>query len=86
MGLYRGETSFLDWREQSYPRWTANDVGFIAQSFALSTNVLQYRALRLGERLARERGDARAQEYASQARRWRPRSNARSGARIAACT
>lgn len=68
MGLYRGETSFLDWREQSYPRWTANDVGFIAQSFALSTNVLQYRALRLGERLARQRGDARAQEYASQAK------------------
>jgi hypothetical protein len=67
MGLYRGETSFLDWREQSYPRWTANDVGFIAQSFALSTNVLQYRALRLGERLAREHGDARAQQYASQA-------------------
>jgi hypothetical protein len=66
-GLYRGETSFLDWREQSYPRWTANDVGFIAQSFALSTNVLQYRALRLGERMARQRGDARAQQYASQA-------------------
>ncbi|MFC5592924.1 Six-hairpin glycosidase-like protein [Lysobacter niastensis] len=67
MGLYRGETSFLDWREQSYPRWTANDVGFIAQSFALSTNVLQYRALRLAERLARERGDARAEQYAKQA-------------------
>nr|WP_242002979.1 Six-hairpin glycosidase-like protein [Vulcaniibacterium tengchongense] len=67
MGLYRGETSFLDWREQSYPRWTANDVGFIGQSFALSTNVLHYRALRLGERLARERGDPRAERYAAQA-------------------
>lgn len=67
MGLYRGETSFLDWREQSYPRWTADDVAFIAQSFALSTNVLHYRALRLGERLARERGDARASQYGGQA-------------------
>ncbi|GAA5083039.1 Six-hairpin glycosidase-like protein [Lysobacter panacisoli] len=66
-GLYRGETSYLDWREQSYPRWTANDVGFIAQSFALSTNVLQYEALRLAQRMASQRGDARANEYARQA-------------------
>jgi hypothetical protein len=67
MGLYRGETSFLDWREQTYPRWTANDVAFLAQSYALSTNVLHYRALRLGERMARERGDARADAYSAQA-------------------
>lgn len=67
-GLYRGETSFLDWREQSYPRWTSDDVAFLAQSFALSTNVLHYEALRLGERMARERGDARADEYARQAK------------------
>lgn len=67
MGLYRGETSFLDWREQSYPRWTANDVGFIGQSFALSTNVLHYRALRLAARMGRERGDARAAQYDAQA-------------------
>lgn len=66
-GLYRGETSFLDWREQTYPRWTADDVAFIAQSFALSTNVLHYEALRLGERMARERGDAVAAKYAQQA-------------------
>ena len=67
MGLYRGETSFLDWREQTYPRWTANDVALLAQSYALSTNVLHYRALRLGERMAREREDARADAYAAQA-------------------
>lgn len=66
MGLYRGETSFLDWREQTYPAWTREDVRFIAESFALSTNVLQYQALRLAEQLARQRGDARAREYA----RW----------------
>ncbi|MBK6689357.1 MAG: hypothetical protein IPG45_33120 [Deltaproteobacteria bacterium] len=39
-GLYRGESSFLDWREQSYPPWTANDPAQIGASFALSTNVL----------------------------------------------
>jgi len=68
MGLYRGETSFLDWREQTYPRWTSDDVAFLAQSFALSTNVLHYEALRLAERMARGRGDARADEYARQSK------------------
>jgi len=58
IGLYRGETSFLDWREQTYPDWTREDVRFIGDSFALSTNVLHYQALRLGERLAGERDDA----------------------------
>ncbi len=41
---------------------------FLAQSFALSTNVLHYEALRLGERMARGRGDARADDYARQAK------------------
>lgn len=67
MGLYRGETSFLDWREQSYPAWTANDVVFIAQSFALSTNVLHYQALQLAAQMAGERHDARAADYQAQA-------------------
>lgn len=67
VGLYRGETSFLDWREQSYPAWTRDDVVFIAESFALSTNVLHYRALRLAARMARERGDPRAPRYAREA-------------------
>jgi hypothetical protein len=58
MGLYRGETSFLDWREQNYPAWTAKETAFIAQSFALSTNVLHYEALRLAASMASERGVA----------------------------
>jgi hypothetical protein len=66
-GLYRGETSFLDWRQQSYPAWTADDVRFIAQSYALSTNVLHYEALRLAARVAAEHGDASASRYAQQA-------------------
>jgi hypothetical protein len=82
IGLYRGETSFLDWREQSYPAWTAHNVVFIAQSFALSTNVLHYQALRLATAMARERGRSDvATRYAQQAeslkqainsRFWRP--------------
>jgi hypothetical protein len=63
VGLYRGETSFLDWREQTYPDWTREDVRFIGDSYALSTNVLHYQALRLAERLAGQRGDARADQY-----------------------
>ena len=66
-GLYRGETSFLDWRQQTYPEWAASDVTFIGHSFALSTNVLHYEALRLAARLATQRHDARAATYAAQA-------------------
>lgn len=68
LGLYRGETSFLDWREQTYPDWTAANVGFIAESFALSTNVLHYEALRLAETMAVARGLAdEAAAYRAQA-------------------
>ncbi len=68
VGLYRGETSFLDWREQTYPASTAHDVVFIAQSFALSTNVLHYQALQLAANMARERGrTTAATRYARQA-------------------
>lgn len=44
-GLYRGEESFLDWREQSYPFWTANDTLWIGRSKALSTNLCHYAIL-----------------------------------------
>ena len=38
--LRTGETSFIDWREQSYPDWmTPADIG---ASFAFGTNVLHY--------------------------------------------
>lgn len=57
-GLYRGEQSFLDWREQSYPSWTAQDTVHLAMSKTLSTNVGHLRMLDLLERLATELGDA----------------------------
>jgi len=66
-GLYRGETSFLDWREQTYPAWTAHDVVYIAESFALSTNVLHYEALQLGATMAEARKDAVAATWRQQA-------------------
>lgn len=77
IGLYRGETSFLDWREQTYPGWTRENVAFIAESFALSTNVLHYQALRLAEQLARQHGDARAADYAQWADALRQTIDAR---------
>jgi len=67
IGLYRGETSFLDWREQTYPDWTREDVRFIGESFALSTNVLHYQALRLGQQLAAGHGDV---ALAGQYQQW----------------
>lgn len=78
IGLYRGETSFLDWREQSYPAWTAHNVAFIAQSFALSTNALHYQALQLAAAMAQQRGQqAAAARYLRQAAALRQAINAR---------
>ncbi|HVH45870.1 MAG TPA: hypothetical protein VM925_26130 [Labilithrix sp.] len=56
-GLYRGEQSFLDWRDQSYPGWTVPDVVTIATSKALSTNLAHLALLRTGAELADEKGD-----------------------------
>ncbi len=56
-GLYFGETSFLDWREQTYPEWTADDPVQIAMSKALGTNLLHLRALEVVSGLATEAGD-----------------------------
>jgi hypothetical protein len=57
-GLYRGEQSFLDWREQSYPAWTARDNAHIAMSHSLATNVLHWAALEFVARAATARSDA----------------------------
>jgi hypothetical protein len=63
-GLYTGEESFLDWRDQSYAAWIPGDLASMASSAALSTNVAHYKALTLAAQLAREQGDpARAKRY-----------------------
>lgn len=53
-GLYGGEQSFLDWREQSYAAWIADDLTAMASSQSLSTNVAHYQAIRLAADLADE--------------------------------
>jgi hypothetical protein len=63
-GLYTGEQSFLDWREQSYGRDIETDLARMATSKALSTNVAHFQALTLAAQLAGEQGDSvRAARY-----------------------
>lgn len=53
-GLVKGETSFIDWREQSYPRWM--QTVDISQSEAFGTNVLYAAALHCASEMAAELG------------------------------
>jgi hypothetical protein len=77
-GLYTGEESFLDWRDQSYAAWIPDDLASMASSRALSTNVGHYKALTLAAMLAREQGDtARAKRYDTWARDLKRAINAR---------
>ncbi len=55
-GLYRGEQSFLDWREQTYPGWTKDNVVAIGMSKALSVNVANYFALVIASEYANRLG------------------------------
>lgn len=54
-GLMRGESSFLDWREQSYPRWM--QPADIYQSQALGTNAVHFGAFRVLAAMARALGE-----------------------------
>lgn len=65
-GLYRGESSFIDWRDQSYPEWM--QPVDIAQSECLGTNAVFYRALDVLARMAMVIGHkSDAKKYAAQA-------------------
>ena len=55
-GLFRGESSFLDWREQSYPAWM--DPRDIHQSQNLGTNTLHYATYRVLSRMATALGES----------------------------
>lgn len=57
-GLFRGESAFLDWREQSYPRWM--QPADIFQSQALGTNAIYHGAYRVLARMARALGEPSA--------------------------
>ena len=53
-GLVKGETSFIDWREQSYPRWM--QTVDISQSEAMGTNVMYAATLKAVGEMAAELG------------------------------
>lgn len=61
-GLMRGETSWLDWREQEYPVWM--QPADIYMSEAMNTTALHYRALCILSEICRLEGqESRAQKY-----------------------
>lgn len=65
-GLVKGETSFIDWREQSYPRWM--QTADIYQSEALNTSIVHSQALRVLADIASELGkNSEAEDYAAHA-------------------
>ena len=76
----------LDWREQTYPDWTREDVRFIGDSYALSTNVLHYQALRLAERWPGSTAMPARPSTRRGPMRWRSRSIRASGAKTSAST
>lgn len=49
-GLVHGETSFIDWREQSYPKWM--QTADIYQSEAMGTNVIHAAGLKVLSQIA----------------------------------
>lgn len=54
-GLFKGESSFLDWREQTYPRWMDNVD--ISQSLNLGTNADFYQSLNILSEMAEALGE-----------------------------
>lgn len=85
-GLYTGEQSFLDWREQTYSTWTPNDVNAIGNSKALSTNVVHYRAIQLAAKLAEKYDSTNAVKYTEWAAQLKPLSTSSFGMPNAVCT
>ena len=67
-GLFHGESSFLDWREQTYPGWM--DPKDIFQSEDLGTNAVHYETYRILARMASALGEPPAL-YLKTARRIR---------------
>ncbi|NDP28683.1 MAG: glycogen debranching protein [Flavobacterium sp.] len=49
-GMYSGESSFLDWREQTYPKWMSNMDIHVSQN--LGTNVVHYQTHQILSKMA----------------------------------
>ncbi|MDE5874774.1 MAG: hypothetical protein K2H15_03930, partial [Muribaculaceae bacterium] len=56
----KGETSFIDWREQSYPKWM--QTADISQSEAMGTNVLYAAAMECASEMAEVLGKKKEAE------------------------
>ena len=54
-GMYRGESSFLDWREQTYPKWMSNMDIYVSEN--LGTNAVHYRAHKILAEMAKLLGE-----------------------------
>jgi len=50
-GMFRGESSFLDWREQTYPKWMSNADIYVSEN--LGTNAVHYQAHIIAAEMAR---------------------------------
>lgn len=59
-GMVKGESSFLDWREQTYPAWM--QPADIFESKSLSTNAVHYQANRIAARMAKLLGEIAASD------------------------
>src|SRR5690606_29827321 len=61
-GLFKGESSFLDWREQTYPAWMDNVD--ISQSLCLGTNLVYFRTFEILSLMASTLGQSKdAEKY-----------------------
>ena len=67
-GLVRGETSFIDWREQSYPKWMQTADIYNSESF--NTAVVHYMAMEVLSKAAFELGNK------SESEKWQNRAEA----------
>lgn len=73
-GLVRGETSFIDWREQSYPRWM--QPADIYRSEAFGTNVVHAAAMEVLSKVAAKLGKKEvAKEWSEKASKLREAIN-----------
>lgn len=73
-GLVRGETSFIDWREQSYPKWM--QTADIYQSEAMNTNVVYAATYQVLADMAAALGKKKeAETYTAQAKALADRVN-----------
>lgn len=55
-GMYSGESSFLDWREQTYPKWMSNMDIYVSQN--LGTNMVHYQTHQILSKMATILGES----------------------------